>query len=212
MDGLLLWPASSSLLAVPRLPFRDCHRARRLSSPGPRAAEPSSVATLPAHDFEILTCDWNKFNENVLVTGSVDKNLKVWASSKAHSLTSAATRSPAPVPLPYLAGVHSGAVHLYPGQTSWVVVKKRLPKPRGRCCQRARSPCTNQGSSFLDRTNQPAGRSRAHRDMWAAPQTPRRLQDLRSPDKELMTLVGHNSAVRRAKFSPHDENVLASVS
>ena len=36
------------------------------------------MQTLHAHDFEILTCDWNKYNENILVTGSVDKPIRVW--------------------------------------------------------------------------------------------------------------------------------------
>ena len=31
-----------------------------------------------AHNFEILSCDWNKWNEFQLVTGSVDKTVKVW--------------------------------------------------------------------------------------------------------------------------------------
>jgi WD40 repeat protein len=31
-----------------------------------------------AHDFEVLSCDWNKYNPNLLVTGSVDKTIKCW--------------------------------------------------------------------------------------------------------------------------------------
>jgi len=70
--------------------------------------------TLRAHDYEILTCDWNKYQENLLVTGSVDKSIKLW--------------------------------------------------------------------------------------------------DLRSPNKEILTLVGHGYAVRKVKCSPHYSNVIGSVS
>jgi len=31
-----------------------------------------------AHDHELLTCDWNKYNEFAIVTGSVDKTIKIW--------------------------------------------------------------------------------------------------------------------------------------
>ena len=40
--------------------------------------EISSIQTIKAHQYEILTCDWNKYNENILVTGSVDKTIKIW--------------------------------------------------------------------------------------------------------------------------------------
>ena len=40
--------------------------------------EQQSVLTIKAHNFEILTCDWNKYNENILVSGSVDKSIKIW--------------------------------------------------------------------------------------------------------------------------------------
>ena len=49
-----------------------------LDSHSPALPEANSVQTLHAHDFEILTCDWNKYNENILVTGSVDKTIRVW--------------------------------------------------------------------------------------------------------------------------------------
>jgi hypothetical protein len=41
--------------------------------------EPHSRITVNAHEYEILACDWNKYNENIVVTGSVDKTLKIWA-------------------------------------------------------------------------------------------------------------------------------------
>ena len=46
-------------------------------------AEPGSVQTINAHSYEILACDWNKYNEHVLVSGSVDKTLKIWVGSLA---------------------------------------------------------------------------------------------------------------------------------
>ena len=41
-------------------------------------AESHSVQTINAHQYEILACDWNKYSEHVLVSGSVDKTLKIW--------------------------------------------------------------------------------------------------------------------------------------
>lgn len=40
--------------------------------------ESRSVQTIRAHDKEILTCDWNKYNEFIVMTGSVDKSIKIW--------------------------------------------------------------------------------------------------------------------------------------
>lgn len=37
-----------------------------------------SSMTIHAHDFEVLTCDWNKYNEFLLCTGSVDKTIRTW--------------------------------------------------------------------------------------------------------------------------------------
>ncbi|KAK4737982.1 hypothetical protein R3W88_001679 [Solanum pinnatisectum] len=35
--------------------------------------EPSSTVILPAHKFEILTCDWNKYDDCIIATTSIDK-------------------------------------------------------------------------------------------------------------------------------------------
>lgn len=40
--------------------------------------ERHSVQTIAAHNNEILSCDWNKYEDHVVVTGSVDKTIKVW--------------------------------------------------------------------------------------------------------------------------------------
>lgn len=40
--------------------------------------EPNSILVIPAHEYEILGCDWNKYNDSLLVTGSVDKSIRVW--------------------------------------------------------------------------------------------------------------------------------------
>ncbi|GFZ06144.1 peroxin 7 [Actinidia rufa] len=40
--------------------------------------EPGSTMILPAHKFEILSCDWNKYDDCVIATASVDKSIKVW--------------------------------------------------------------------------------------------------------------------------------------
>lgn len=49
-------------------------------------AEAHSVQTINAHQYEILACDWNKYNEHILVSGSVDKTLKIWVSEAATAL------------------------------------------------------------------------------------------------------------------------------
>jgi len=33
--------------------------------------------------MEVLTCDWSKYNENIIVSGSVDKSIRVWVSKPA---------------------------------------------------------------------------------------------------------------------------------
>ncbi|KAL6039247.1 hypothetical protein STEG23_024140, partial [Scotinomys teguina] len=33
---------------------------------------------IPAHQTEILSCDWCKYNENLVVTGAVDCSLRGW--------------------------------------------------------------------------------------------------------------------------------------
>ena len=40
--------------------------------------QPHSTLTIPAHEYEILTCDWNKYNDCVIATGSVDRSVKLW--------------------------------------------------------------------------------------------------------------------------------------
>ncbi|KAK6803869.1 hypothetical protein RDI58_001653 [Solanum bulbocastanum] len=40
--------------------------------------EPGSTMILPAHKFEILTCDWNKYDDCIIATTSVDKSIKIW--------------------------------------------------------------------------------------------------------------------------------------
>lgn len=41
---------------------------------------PRSVMTIGAHNNEVLSCDWCKYNENIIVTGSVDRSIRVWVS------------------------------------------------------------------------------------------------------------------------------------
>ena len=31
-----------------------------------------------AHRNEVLTCDWNKYDENIIITGSVDRSIAIW--------------------------------------------------------------------------------------------------------------------------------------
>lgn len=45
--------------------------------------QPFSTLTLPAHEYEVLSCDWNKYNDCVLATGSVDKTIRTWVRTRA---------------------------------------------------------------------------------------------------------------------------------
>ncbi|XP_008225331.1 PREDICTED: peroxisome biogenesis protein 7 [Prunus mume] len=40
--------------------------------------EPGSTMIIPAHELEILACDWNKYDDCCIATASVDKSIKVW--------------------------------------------------------------------------------------------------------------------------------------
>ncbi|PRQ38787.1 putative transcription factor WD40-like family [Rosa chinensis] len=55
---------------------------------------------IPAHEFEILSCDWNKYDNCVIVTASVDKSIKVWdaRSIGASICFSTATATPSEKP------------------------------------------------------------------------------------------------------------------
>ena len=39
---------------------------------------PRSALTLKAHDAEVLSIDWCKYDDNMVATGSVDKSIRVW--------------------------------------------------------------------------------------------------------------------------------------
>ena len=40
--------------------------------------QPRPTLNIAAHAYEILSADWCKYNDCVMVTGSVDKSLKSW--------------------------------------------------------------------------------------------------------------------------------------
>ena len=42
------------------------------------ARKPVSSMTIAAHQNEILTADWCKYNDCIIATGSVDKSIKIW--------------------------------------------------------------------------------------------------------------------------------------
>jgi peroxin-7 len=50
---------------------------------------PESISTWRAHDFEVLSMDWNKYNNNEIVTASVDKSLRFWDIRKLDTFVSA---------------------------------------------------------------------------------------------------------------------------
>eukprot|EP00475_Leptophrys_vorax_P002944 TRINITY_DN1167_c0_g1_i1.p1 TRINITY_DN1167_c0_g1~~TRINITY_DN1167_c0_g1_i1.p1 ORF type:complete len:350 (-),score=63.30 TRINITY_DN1167_c0_g1_i1:46-1062(-) len=54
------------------------------------AHSPKAANSFKAHDYEVLTMDWNRYNENVVLTGSVDRSVRVWdlrsLGSPLHSL------------------------------------------------------------------------------------------------------------------------------
>jgi peroxin-7 len=38
--------------------------------------QPRATQTILAHDYEVLCCDWSKYDPHLVVTGSVDKTLR----------------------------------------------------------------------------------------------------------------------------------------
>lgn len=46
--------------------------------------------SIKAHDYEILSMDWNKYNPNLLATGSIDKSIRLWVRF-SHTSTSASS-------------------------------------------------------------------------------------------------------------------------
>lgn len=52
-------------------------------------AEMESTQTIQAHNHEVLTCDWNKYNDFLIATGSVDKTIRIWVRSERPKSTSA---------------------------------------------------------------------------------------------------------------------------
>jgi WD40 repeat protein len=47
-------------------------------------ADERSVHSIKAHDYEILSVDWNKYNPNILATGSIDKSIRMWVRCCRH--------------------------------------------------------------------------------------------------------------------------------
>jgi peroxin-7 len=41
---------------------------------------------IAAHDNEVLTVDWNKYDPSLLLTGSVDRLLRVWDIRSPHQV------------------------------------------------------------------------------------------------------------------------------
>lgn len=39
---------------------------------------PNSTAQIHAHSGEILTCDWSKYDQNLIFTGGVDRTIRCW--------------------------------------------------------------------------------------------------------------------------------------
>ncbi len=40
--------------------------------------EPRSTMVIPGGPDEILSCDWNKYNDCILASGSVDRTIRLW--------------------------------------------------------------------------------------------------------------------------------------
>ena len=39
---------------------------------------PNSTTQFHAHDGEVLTCDWSKYDQNLIFTGGVDRTIRCW--------------------------------------------------------------------------------------------------------------------------------------
>ena len=77
---LKIWDANCTHLSTPllRIFVLICGLMRRQNQYRILSAAEKSAQTINAHDYEILTCDWNKYNEFMLTTGSVDKSMRTW--------------------------------------------------------------------------------------------------------------------------------------
>jgi peroxin-7 len=52
------------------------------------------VQVIPAHKYEVLSCEWNKYNPNLLLTGSVDKEIRAWVRLPPRCIAAAAYAPP----------------------------------------------------------------------------------------------------------------------
>ena len=53
-------------------------RALGLFAQGLGRRQPQPTLSIAAHQHEVLSTDWCKYNDCVLATGSVDKSIKIW--------------------------------------------------------------------------------------------------------------------------------------
>lgn len=83
--NLKIWDANGARTAVLLSPFMSLNHAGLwcMFLLDFAVSDSKSVLTIRAHDYEILTCDWNKYDEYTVVTGSVDKRIRTWVSRSA---------------------------------------------------------------------------------------------------------------------------------
>ncbi|WAR09345.1 PEX7-like protein [Mya arenaria] len=72
------WDSTINAIWSPRLPgcFATASGDKTLRVWDRRTPQPQ--CTIQAHEGEVLTCDWNKYDQNILYSGSVDCSIRGW--------------------------------------------------------------------------------------------------------------------------------------
>jgi len=152
------------------------------------------------HKQECASVDWNLVSKQTLVSASWDGTIKCWDPNMPRALVTFAD--------------HAGSVY----NCQW------SPRHANLCIS-----CSADGFVKVFDTTQPRSVSsvKAHDGevlavdwnkynefMFATGSVDRTIRtfDLRRPQQPLTVLAGHEFAVRRLKFSPHDANLIASCS
>lgn len=164
------------------------------------AGSPYPMKSFEEHTHEVYSVDWNLVNKDYFVTGAWDDTIKLWSVHADASLTTYSEHQYciySTIWCPNNDAVFASAsgdytVKVWDTNESHSVQTINAHSYEILCCDWNKYNEHVLVSGSVDKTLK----------IW----------DLRSPETEMMTLRGHDYAVRRVKFSPHQEAVLASCS
>ena len=187
----------------------------------------SCLVSRSVPSLQVLSVDWNKYNENVLVSGSVDRTLRVWVRLPVcihvHMYACWCMLCACWCLLPACPCILLACLCMHPSRCT----RACRHASRMRCLpcaaasvlwcafsgihrcplQLAAGPCVHRlpavPTANLVFQNDPC---------TVSPRTRAHVKDIRSPVRPLSELKGHTYAVRRVKCSPHDESIVASCS